>query len=308
MAGITGGTPEVAVGEPIRLGDNGEYELEHEPLSDRLVIRDTVNGTEAYVRPETNEQIGNRGAFLRSLINSEPLADDGRTYSTVQDAERAANGWVFVPPGTFNESVQVETDGLTLQGAGYGSFIEGVGGEHGIYGDASDVTVRNLRIDADNDAIRLQSEGINVVRNFFDVNGVNGVTGLGENAIIAFNHLTNLTLGSWKLNAGDESLIIGNVIFNTRYCINFNDGNVVANNLIDMNGESGEGIRGRSVSDAIIIGNRIHNSGRDGIRIFDSDTVDNMIVDNRISDSADVDIDNRGSGTVLDGNLTGGAN
>jgi len=44
------------------------------------------------------------GKFEQALSNGEVLADDGTLYSSIQTAENNASDYVFVGPGTFNES------------------------------------------------------------------------------------------------------------------------------------------------------------------------------------------------------------
>jgi hypothetical protein len=55
----------------------------------------------------------------------------------------------------------------------------------------------------------------------------------------------------------------------------------------------------------VIIGNRIHSAGDDGIRNTSNDVI---MANNRISDSGGSNITDTGSGTVKDDNLKGSAN
>lgn len=307
MAGINQGVPEVGVGEPMTLGDNGEYELEHDPVTDRLIVRDTVNSTEAYVRPETNDQIGNQGAFIRALVNGEPLADDGRLYSSVQAAEEAANGWVFVPPGTFNENVQINTSNFTLAGAGEGTVIDGGTSDNAIHVDTDNVTVRDLAVQTTggggNEYSALRGDGshislINVVCLDSDDWGLRLATG------------SDYLFQDCRVEASDDIAILAGglaaVVTGCRIESGASEGvymtqhdSIVTNNVIT--GVSGDGIRIQNNDDAIIAGNVIRDAGR-AMKIGGTST-DVIVANNRTVNSNG--IDDFGTGTLLDGNLTG---
>jgi len=77
---------------------------------------------------------------------------------------------------------------------------------------------------------------------------------------------------------------------------------IVANNVTYNAGNRCLQVEG---DDGIWIGNRVSGSAKDGIGIFG---IDNIVANNRVSDSANTDITNSGTGTVLDGNLTGASN
>lgn len=318
MAGITNGTPEVAVGEPVKLGDNGEYELEHEPITDRLVVRDTVNNEEAYIRPETTDQIGDRGALLRSLINSEPLADDGRLYGSIQDAERAANGWVFVPPGTFTEDPTVTTDGLTLVGTGYGSYIDG-GSSHALVVTADNVTVDSLRIettgtgDGSHCIADTQHDEGGVVKNCWFTDSESAgvkVNGDGGSGYKILNNRFDGLVGDPVHSVTSNTLVAGNVMTNSNYGTKIGsqgggDDSIVANNIYANNRLS---IQFAGSNDCIAIGNICYNSTDLENIVIDSPATDCIVANNRISDSAGAAIDDTGTNTLFDANLTGASN
>jgi hypothetical protein len=311
MAGINQGTPEVAVGEPIRLGDNGEYELEHDPVTDRLIVRDTVNDKEAYVRPETNGEIGNQGAFIRSLVNGEPLADDGRTYSTVQAAEQAANGWVFVPPGTFNEAVDIDTTGLNLIGSGYNTLIDSGNSGSPISVDTKNVTIKNLSVStASNDSYEgivftSGADGGTVTSCTSRESGTEGISAIGASDCVIKNCVARTTPGTGFAANGERTIITGCIVDNiSGKGIFYNgDDSIIANNIIDN--PNGDGVQG-SANDVLIGGNRIISSGQSGVNIKGG--TDHILFNNRISDSSGSDISDSGSNTLLDSNLTGSAN
>lgn len=308
MAGINQGVPETAIGEPIRLGSNDEFEIEQHPVSDRLIIRDTQNGKVAYVRKERGGQIGGDGVLIKALKEGKPMADDGRTYDTIQQAERAASSWVFVPPGTYNENVSINTQGLTLQGSGYNTLIQTDGGDNIISINEDSVTVRNLSVELTD--ISSSTYGISVKNNEgctienctviestrFSIQDTATNNLIINNRIYASNAEQGIVLG--------ESIAVGNLIdgIDGRGMADANPNGIYANNIIKDC--STEGINANQ-GNQIIVGNRVINSGENGISIF----ADNIIVaNNRVSDSGSSDINDAGTGTVLDGNLTGASN
>jgi len=308
MAGINQGTPETAVGEPIRLGSNNEFEIEQHPVSDRLIIRDTQNGKVAYVRKERGGEIGGDGVLIKALKESKPMADDGRTYDTIQEAERQASSWVFVPPGTFNESVTINTDGLTLRGSGYNTEIVVNNGSVVDFSSSENVSISDLSVDVTNPSndVGAISGGPNGL--IYNVTVKNGEEGFapGDGSTIA-NCRVETCEGHGIFPANE--LIISNCIItspsvgNTRSGIRADDDCIITNSIIVDSGTDGIQIGG---SNTIVIGCRVINSGADGIR-FDIST-ECICANNRISDSTGSDIQNDGTGTLLDANLTGASN
>lgn len=317
MAGITDGVPEVAVGEPMKLGDNGEYELEHEPITDRLIIRDTQNGTEAYVRPETQEQIGDRGIFLRSMANGEVLADDGRLYSDVISAEEAASGWLFIPPGDFplsGSDFRIETSGLTVYGCGYASFIDG-GGEDTVplHITAPDVTVRGVRVRTNtdfsgDDAIIVDGPNANLTNLYVMESELNGINVVESDCRISHSYIgpvaeiNNTSFAG--VNCATRTTVFANFFEDvTTIAIRGQPDCTIGANYI-KNAFS-RGIYTNS-PDSTITGNTIFNCGT-GIEIDGGGGADNIVANNRIADCSTPIVDN-GTNTLLDGNVTGASN
>jgi len=307
MAGINQGTPEAAIGEPIRFGDDLDFEIEQHPISDRLIIRDTANGKEAYVRADRGGTIGGDGVLVRALREGKPVADDGRTHDTIQEAERAASSFVFVPPGTFNENVSIDTEGLTLRGSGYNTLIDG-----GARGNAIDwnednglltnisVSTTNNSNDNNNAVLMLANDGT-IKNTAIRSADSGGISGNGDTTIV------NCTVdNSFKAGIRGAGIAVGNKISNsgTVAGIRANDDSVIANNVVT--GAITDGIGAIFGDNNIMIGNRIINSSNNGITVFNAEN--NIIANNRISDSVGLDIDNQGTGTLLDGNVTGASN
>jgi hypothetical protein len=300
----------------LTLGDDdsiavGDYSLRYSSANDRFEV-EHPNGEISDVPRSTSGSLVPQG-LAESVAAGEALADDGNTYSSVQDAVNAASGFVFVGPGTFNESVTISTEGLTLEGSGHDTLIDGGTTGNAVDIQASDVTVRSLSVqttagagnnfsgvtttnatpnnvtvefvtvrDSDRSGIFVQSGADNTVRgctvNSTDTAGITN----GERSIV-----TDCTIKNTG-SAGIET---------------FRDDAIVSNNIID--GASGRGIRCGATNDLLIGGNRVINSGDNGIRIAGADCI---VYNNRVSDSTNTDISDAGTGTVLDGNLTGLSN
>lgn len=258
------------------------------------------------------------------LKEGKPLADTGELYSTIQDAENAASSWVFVPPGTFTEQVDIDTDGISIIGSGYGSFIDAdtIGDCFTI--NADDVTISNLRLFANDIYIRIgnstAANGGKITNCFFgpensgDANGARGIdasTNTANNWIVRNCYAQYLGgFLAWTGSNANRWVVDSNIVFEpTADALNTNYGEdiVASNNNIVMAGSNNSiGIKIYG-SDQIVIGNRVHNAGNDGIKVT-GDGFDCIVANNRVSNSGGTDINNGGSGTITDGNLTGGAN
>jgi len=311
MTGINQGRPEAAIGEPIRFGDDLDFEIEQHPVSDRLIIRDTANGTVAYVRAERGGQIGGDGVLIKALKEGKPMADDGRTYDTIQQAERAANGWVFVPPGTFNESVSIDTEGLTLRGSGYNTLIDGGSGIAIENSDGVDgVTVKNIcaQTDASGGGNTIVSRGATVMNTTVRSSGDTGISALADNPVVINNTVRNCSNFSIRPeSSGSGGIFVGNNLSGAgRGGIDgFKHNNpIVANNITANDGTYGLDIN--NCNSSICVGNRVISAGDVGIRLKGS--TDCIVANNRVSDSVNTDIEDNGTNTLLDGNLTGASN
>lgn len=72
------------------------------------------------------------------------IADNTDKYATVQEALTNATTHVTVLPGTYVENLSVTTAGLTIEGFGRSTVIDGGPDLNAIEVQASDVTIRNL--------------------------------------------------------------------------------------------------------------------------------------------------------------------
>jgi len=312
MTGINQGTPETAIGEPIRLGSNNEFEIEQHPVSDRLIIRDTVNGKVAYVRKERGGQIGGDGVLIKALKEGKPMADDGRTHSTIQEAERAANGWVFVPPGTYNESLSIDTEGLTLRGCGYNTLIDGgTGSAIYISDNADNVSIEYTSVASNtaDGAEAIDCDGNNLFVSNITVRRA-GNNGINTNSVVENGAtIVNCVIESASGNGFGPSSV-GNCIINS--CVVKSASNngvdtandsIFSNNYVQNTGTTA--IINFNKQNNIIIGNRVTNAGDVGIYNAGDNSI---IANNRVSDSTNADISDSSTGTLLDSNLTGASN
>lgn len=252
--------------------------------------------------------------FLSSVLNDgEVLADDGRAYSSVQTAENNASGFILIGPGTFNESVTVDTADFQIVGSGRDTVIDG-GSSDGIAPQSvSDVSIKNLAatsnsggsISYDNcsnliisevfcpqtdDGIRSNANGSSdvIVSNCnIDTDATDGAAIIYPLRSITTNCIIDATGTSGNHDAIAE--------------IGTTDDSIISNTIIDSAARNG--VR-TDRNDTIFYGNRIINPGSDGIETRGTDTV---ISKNRISD-ATTGIDDQGTNTLQDDNEIDSAN
>jgi len=245
-------------------------------------------------------------AFLSSALKDGlALSDDGFAYESVQDAVDAASGWVFVGPGTFNESVSSSKNGLTIQGCGDNTIIDGGDGD-AIELTGNNCTVKDLKVNTDT-----------------STGGIGLTVYQGDN-----NRMLNISTdgcGGPTLQGGTRSMGINCRMTNSRDGVDVvGPYGIYANNVIDN--MSQDGIELANEQDNIVCNNQITNvvsmgvgefsSGGDsligGNRIADaSDTLyvngtDSIVFNNRLSEWSDRDIE--GGGYLADGNLSAGSN
>lgn len=245
--------------------------------------------------------------LANALRERKPLADDGALHDTVQEAENAASSFVFVPPGTFNESVTIDTAGLTLLGSGNATVISGT--SISVSSDVGNVTVKDIQT-KNSDGISLSGANSKILNCYMDSGDGIGFRVNAANSIIQNCTVKNVGNRGIRLE-GVRSTAIANTVDSvgsnvaSGYGIQSGtDDMIVANNIVRNADFDGIFIQG---NDSIVIGNRCHNNGDDGIEIASTAT-DCITANNRCSDNGFNDINDVGTGTTLDGNLTGSAN
>jgi len=248
------------------------------------------------------------GHMITAVKEGRALADDGNTYDSVQDAVDAASSFVKVGPGTFNESVNISTVGISLIGSGESTLIDAVSKGDAI-STTDDVTVSNIavRTDSSSSGRGVTSGNNNVLKNITCLNS--GDIGIAPNTDSVAYNCTALNSSASGIRSLGNRVIISNCdIDNTgsRALYTTNNDNILANNVILNSG--GHGIRLQNANDCVVIGNRVHNSTDAGFFVS-STSADNILANCRISDSGSTDINNNGStNLVTDGNLTGASN
>lgn len=249
------------------------------------------------------------------LSQGEVLADNGEQYSKIQDAIDNSEGWTFVGPGTYYENVVIDKDDFTLQGAGYDTLIDGGTTGHGIYASSNNVTLQNISVNTSGSSTSYNSIDIDgdkgVVKDVtIRAAGNDGVSVDGVGCIV--DNVTIETASDFGISTEDESIVTNcSVIEWGTSSYDFSDGiqvgsDSIVSNCIVKDGQSEDGIQPFG-DDSIIIGCRVINASRDGIHVGSGGN-DNIIANNRVSGSAQDDIENVGSGTLIEGNLTGSAN
>jgi len=255
--------------------------------------------------------------LANSLKERKPLADDGALHDTVQDAVNAAGSFVFVPPGTFNESVTIDTEGLTLLGSGRATLIDG-----GTISDAIDVQSSNVHIEnisakttagAENSYSAVSSSsvtsGVSIESIYIPESDASGIN-------FSDNSSSDLSISNVDIGPTDAQAIISSAI-RTKVTASHVIGGTEVGTCITLTSSAQDSIISnciledsasdnvRADTDCIVIGNRVINAADNGIQTTGSDVI---IANNRISDSTNAAINNAGSGTTLDGNLTGPSN
>jgi hypothetical protein len=296
--------------EEAEFGSDGDYGMSYSSGNDRLEINDKINSATSYI-PRNRSGSLVKGRFGQTVAEGKVLADDGNVYDTIQAAENAASSWIRIGEGRFNESVTVDTAGMTVLGNGYKTIIDGKTSKSVIL-NASDIEIRNLSVRTDpisgGNAIDTNSGA--------DSCSVIGVTVRNSGLIgVRFGNGTDhLASRCIVENAGNDGMVspVDRVIYDS--CVVKSTGDdgiqpnaddsIVSSCLVDTTKRAGIRISGGR-SDNIIIGNRVQNAGTDGITISGTD---NIIANNRVSDSGNSNIDDSGTNTTLDANLTGPSN
>jgi hypothetical protein len=305
-------TSEIPYGAEIRIDP-----IPHRDSDATQKIRDGVefnNGVAASQLGLGNSPLVS-GLLTAALNDGEVLADDGSVHESVQAAQDAASSYIFIGPGTFNENVTIDTTGLTVQGSGYNTLIDGGSDGQAINVNANNVIISRITAKTTNggnntrSAIEVTSSNVLVKSckvTEADEYGINAASN-AENVSIVDNIIENANL--YGVAVRGRSIVSGCTVKSSGN--GFRGANESANvpfdniysNCIALNVD-GNGFK-ITDDDSIVIGCRCSNAGIDGIVI---QGVDNIIANNRISDSGSTNISDVGTGTVLDGNNTGSAN
>lgn len=242
--------------------------------------------------------------LAESVSAGEVLADDGNTYTNLQNAVNNASSWAFAGPGTFS-NVDVSSNNFLLEGSGYDTYVDGgASGDNAVDINGSNVVVRNLS------ASTTPGSGTNLSAfqaNSPDISFINCYARESDQHGFYLKTNDQKVINCVSENSDKRSVQIEgpNCIVKgckfEQYLRVVADDNIVTGNIL-LNPSEGIIVAG---NDNVVGGNRVLGSGNDGLRISGTD---NIVYNNRLSDSSVDDLDDNGAGTVLDGNLTGASN
>ncbi|WP_255193205.1 right-handed parallel beta-helix repeat-containing protein [Natronobeatus ordinarius] len=212
---------------------------------------------------------------------------------SIQDAIDAADPWetICVETGTYDESVQVATEGITIVAAsGADPVLQGSSGTGIEVDGAHNVTIEGLTIQG------------------YDSNGVR-VTGDGHNLTVRDTHIEDSGRGIWlENNAASNAVLEDNEIVNNGvraiHIGENNEGVEVRGNHIADNG--GVGINARYAPHAVVVDNVLEGNSGNGIAIWDEYAV---VRNNTLNDNGNVAIriSHDGDHALVEGNeVTGG--
>ena len=291
--------------EKARFGDNDDYDLEYSSANDRAELTHAPTGTSstAYIpRGRGGDLVA--GRLGETVADGKALADDGNTYDSIQNAVEAADSYVKVGEGKFEEDVVIQKSGFTLVGSGNNTVIRGGFDQKAtITPDASNVTIKSLSVRSTHWGIRPTSNGDGavidnvhiikaessgiatydgnshrndwIITNCLVENTNKGIDGIGHNGICCNNRVKNT-------DGGPGIPIFGNSA-------------ICANNYVS--GTYEEGIK-VGAHDALVIGNKVKDVNDYGISIWYDDTI---IANNHLLNTEGLRDD--GTGTVRDANM-----
>lgn len=247
------------------------------------------------------------GMFTSAIASGKALADDGEVYDSVQTAVDNATGIVFVGEGTFNESVTINTSGLSLVGSGYNTLIDGGSNGAAVNINAQNVTVRNLSVDSNSIGIDTDS-----LADSFTITHL-WTRNIGGDAILIRNGndwiISNVRIaphadeGIQTFGGADRGIIENCSVSGGRNGIFVSsDDVIVSNSVVSESSTWGIDIRG---NDCIVGGNQVIDpQTNDGVSLR---SIDSILFNNRISlpsGSPYREIDGNGNNTT-DDNKTG---
>lgn len=291
--------------ETVRHGEAPDFEWGFDSANTRLEVDDLVNGVTAYVQQNRAGDLVD-GRFAQAVAEGKALADDGNVYDTINGATSSASSWVKVGPGYFNEEVAITDPGMTVVGSGEQTIVEADTSQV-LNPASSDITIADMRVRAPTDesgiGVFLQGNGCIASNITVEEAGGDSLSIGGDDCLV--QNCTVESSGRYGVTAnGDRDIVVGTKISNCAsngIILQSGDDSIIANNTISKC-ENGILV---AQDDSITLANRILNCRTDGIRVG---SVDVIVANNRVSDSGNSDIQNNGTGTVLDANLTGPSN
>jgi hypothetical protein len=180
------------------------------------------------------------GIISQAIQHGKVWADNGEMYESVQNAVDNASAYVFVGVGTFNESVSISTNGLSVVGCGNpATVINGGTTGPGIDITASDVDIRTLQaatasgggssnpaINVASGANRVHIEQVRVVDSDADGIFYDG----------SFGHITESSFSTGGTDG--NPLVLGSNSSNNIADTNANTGGIVDNGTSNVIGDN----------------------------------------------------------------------
>ena len=202
----------------------------------------------------------------------------GETIQTqVNAAEAAGGGKVMVGPGTYNENVLIDSDNVSLIGAGWGcTTINGAAAGYAVKIAADHCRVEGFTVNttaggghADGEGVWIAAGSYNVVafcrsvtsdKTAFFGNGAGTRNMWLHNVIPADNHDGYAAIDSSL--SGDDNLIMGNIV-QSGGLLGYTSGGdytVMVGNILDGNGANSYGyILGTAAANSLMVGNISHD-------------------------------------------------
>lgn len=294
-------------GESAEFGTDRDFELQFDGQTTRLELNDLVNNTVAYVQQNRAGDLVD-GRYAQTVAEGKILTDAGELYEDPETAANNAGSWMKFGPGTFYSDIQ-EFGTITILGSGYQTVLRPKFSDYEVmFLQGDNIHVANLRITGftDSNAVHLDTAASGTIfENVWFEDGDNYcMTGSQPDVIVHNCHFEDVFAG---IHVGDPRKTVRNCEFENVYgkaAISPGHDTIFANNILKNCGPN-SGSAAVASSDCMYIGNRLIDSTNDGLYV---NGVDNIIANNRISDSGNLDIQDQGTGTVLDGNITGPAN
>jgi hypothetical protein len=289
-------------GEAIRTGADDDFSTRYSSSNDRLEIEDLTNATVGHIPRDTGTDLVG-GKFAETVSEGKVLTDNGNVFDSddMGSAKNDASSFMKLGPGIF-KGLNADSNGLTVIGSGRRTVIKKTG--VALFLNAEDVTMRNLSIEStDDDCVRDSSVGENALFDNVTIRGAKGrgmdlTNGNGKHHIHNCRFESGITRRGIFTTAGSQN-IVTNCVFDGVVSNNLEirtDDSIAFNNQLKSSPNNPIVIK---ASDCIVGANQMRDFG-DRLGVFSGS--DNIIFNNRLS-NVNGGIDNRATGTVLDGNL-----
>lgn len=289
--------------ETARFGASPDFDFGFDSANSHLQLDNLVNNANSFVPQNRSGDLVD-GRYAETVDEGKILTASGELYEDPATANDNSGSWMKFGPGTFYSDIQ-EFGTTTILGSGYQTVLRPKSSSFEVmFLQGDNIHVANLRITGFNNhnAIHLDGNGSGTVFEnvWFEDGDEYCMTGRQSDVIIHNCHFKDVLAGIY---VGYPRMVVSNCTFNNVYgnsVINPGHETILTNSVLegcgDMNGSAAV-----ASADCVYIGNRVIDSANDGIYV---NGPDNIIANNRISDSGSTDIQDQGTGTVLDGNLT----